>query len=159
MKQNNSSKKGVLKRKVRSKSKEKTAVEDDRQTLGTDNASKEADVHVDPIGIDHEYAVLKKKRVRRTLESPQPEEEALSIEETEEDKADLLLSQVFLKKEKCRTPQLTATIIEMRRAVKRHQLYMKHFFGVNHRSLPYIREKIKKVVKGTYCYFILIRKT
>jgi len=117
--------------------------------LGTENASNEADVHVDPAGIDHEYAVLKKQRTRKTLGSPKPDEEALSIEETEEDKADLLLSQVFLKKEKCRTPQLNASIIEMRRAVKRHQLYMKHFFGINRRCLPYIREKIKKVVKGT----------
>lgn len=85
--------------------------------------------------------VEKKKRVRRksNIDDLQPDSNA--EDDTEEDKADLLLSQAFLKKEKNRTLQLNSTLIELKRTVQRHELYVKHFKGVNRRCLPYNKAK------------------
>ena len=92
-------------------------------------------------GVGNHRLVEKKKRVRRksNLDDLKPDSDA--EDDTEEDKADLLLSQDFLKKEKIRTLQLNSTVIELRRTRQRHELYMKHFYGVNPQCLPYNKAK------------------
>jgi len=83
----------------------------------------------------------KKKRVRRKRDVDDIQPDSNAEDDTEEDKADLLLSQAFLQKEKTYTLQLDSTIIELKEAIQRHQLYMKHFKGVSPHCLPYKNKK------------------
>lgn len=64
---------------------------------------------------------------------------------TEEDKADSLLSQAFYMYEKNRSEQLNSSITELESTIQRHELYLKHFKGVDPSSLPHKKRKtIKK---------------
>lgn len=63
-----------------------------------------------------------------------------SDKDTEEDKADLLLSEAFLKEEKNRNQHLTLSTKEMMETVKRHQLYVKHFIGPQYLVNSIIKE-------------------
>ena len=81
--------------------------------------------------------IEKKKRLRRKRDVDEIQPDSNAEDDTEEDKADWLLTQTFLKKEKNRTLQLNATLMDLKGAIQRHQLYMKHFQGVDPHSLPY----------------------
>ncbi len=89
------------------------------------------------------HNVEKKKRAKRKVNVNDIQLDSDAEDDTEEDNADLLLSQAFLQKEKTRTLQLNSTVIELKRTIHRHQLYLKHFKGVNLRFLPQIKARVK----------------
>ncbi len=112
---------------------------------------KSVSVEAEKSVVGNNQQVEKKKRVRRKREVDddiQPDSNA--EDDTEEDKADLLLSQAFIKKEKNRTLQLNSTIIELKEAIQRHQLYVKHFKGINPSCLPYKKAQRAPPVKRKF---------
>jgi len=72
--------------------------------------------------------------------------------DTEEDKVDSLLSQAFLKEEKSLNQRLTTTERELKEAIDRHELYLKHFVGV--KITPLKPRKIRKPQEGIIIIFI-----
>jgi len=101
----------------------------------------------------------KKKRSTPVKVPPsvEPEESTLDTtkidKDTEEDKADLLLSEAFLKEEKNRNQHLTSSTKEMMETVKRHQLYVKHFIGHQYLVNSIIKEIDLKADTGIIYYF------
>lgn len=99
---------------------------------------------------DHDYGAEKKKSIGTTKRKSIFDNVHPMINNnektTEEDKADSLLSQAFYVCEKNRSTQLNSTITELESAIQRHELYLKHFKGVDPRSLPHkTRKTVKKV--------------
>lgn len=62
--------------------------------------------------------------------------------ETEEDKADMILSQMFLEGEKIRQEELAVAAENLKEEIDRHKIYLKHFFGPD--SLTLSKSNLEK---------------
>jgi len=112
--------------------------------------------------VDHDYAAMNQgtssaNRYTHPKETPTKSMSAVSENvDAEEDKADFLLSEAFLKEEKTRNLELTKSSKELEEAIDRHELYIKHLFDPLF-SAP--KPKVVKIVdKGIYCVFVLLEK-
>lgn len=96
--------------------------------------------------VDHGYVKSDKKKVIVKFNPPPYELDVTSMDvpdyDTEEDRADYLISKAFLKHEKTRSEELTEVLQELTDILKRHQLYAKHLISPHN-----LRPKRRKVEK------------